>query len=303
MDDFTEIGRKQWSSLSNGNEYISANELTDLAALGDVIDMNDVNEIYIALVKFLHLFAQHKKMLSQLQSHFIGVDEINHPFIIGISGSVAVGKSTTARLLQILLKRCYSNLHVQLMTTDGFLYPNSELEKRRLMSRKGFPESYNMKLLCDFLSDVTSGKENVYYPLYSQELSDIVPGKYGVISQPDVLIIEGINTLQLPPNGVVVTSDFFDCSIYIDANEEVIENWFMDRFKHLLKINKNNPENFYYNWADEPLNVAIDRAEKIWQTVDLVNLREYIAPTKSRANVILHKSYGHRIDRIYVRHY
>ena len=214
MDDFTEIGRKQWSSLSNGNEYISANELTDLAALGDVIDMNDVNEIYIPLVKFLHLFAQHKKMLSQLQSHFIGVDEINHPFIIGISGSVAVGKSTTARLLQILLKRCYSNLHVQLMTTDGFLYPNSELEKRRLMSRKGFPESYNMKLLCDFLSDVTSGKENVYYPLYSQELSDIVPGKYGVISQPDVLIIEGINTLQLPPNGVVVTSDFFDCSIY-----------------------------------------------------------------------------------------
>lgn len=197
MDDFTEIGRKQWSSLSNGNEYISANELTDLAALGDVIDMNDVNEIYIPLVKFLHLFAQHKKMLSQLQSHFIGVDEINHPFIIGISGSVAVGKSTTARLLQILLKRCYSNLHVQLMTTDGFLYPNSELEKRRLMSRKGFPESYNMKLLCDFLSDVTSGKENVYYPLYSQELSDIVPGKYGVISQPDVLIIEGINTLQL----------------------------------------------------------------------------------------------------------
>ena len=158
MDDFTEIGRKQWSSLSNGNEYISANELTDLAALGDVIDMNDVNEIYIPLVKFLHLFAQHKKMLSQLQSHFIGVDEINHPFIIGISGSVAVGKSTTARLLQILLKRCYSNLHVQLMTTDGFLYPNSELEKRRLMSRKGFPESYNMKLLCDFLSDVTSGK-------------------------------------------------------------------------------------------------------------------------------------------------
>ena len=303
MDDFTKISRRQWSKLSTDNKYITADELNKLVALGDVIDTADVNEIYIPLIKDLHLFAQHKKMLSKLQDHFMGRDEIKHPFIIGISGSVAVGKSTTARLLQTLLKRCYPDLHIQLMTTDGFLYPNQELEKRRLMSRKGFPESYNMKLLCDFLSDVTSEKSIVYYPLYSQELSDIVPGKYGKITQPDILIIEGINTLQLPPNGVVVTSDFFDFSIYIDANEDLIETWFMQRFKHLLKINKHNPDNYYYAWANGPLDVAVNRAERIWQTVDLVNLREYIAPTRSRANVILHKNHGHRIDSIYVRHY
>lgn len=303
MDDFTEINRTKWSELASDNGYVSSEELEKLKSLGDVIDTKDVREIYIPLIRYLYLFAQQKKRIFKLQNHFVGVNEINHPFIIGISGSVAVGKSTTARLIQILFERCYPNLHVQLMTTDGFLYPNSELKRKRLMSRKGFPESYNMKLLFDFLSDVTGGKKKVYYPLYSQEISDIVPGKYGVISNPDILVIEGINTLQLPPNGVVVTSDFFNFSIYIDANEEIIEKWFMQRFKHLLKINKENPENFYYSWANGPLDIAVNRAEKIWQTVDLVNLREYIAPTKNRANVILHKGDGHQIDHIYVRHY
>ncbi len=146
------------------------------------------------------------------------------PFIIGISGSVAVGKSTTARLLQLLLSRTYPELKVHLMTTDGFIYPNEELKRRNLMPRKGFPESYDMALLSNFLRDVLSGKSDIVYPLYSQELSDIVPGKYGHVKNPDVLIIEGINTLQLPESGQVVTSDFFDFSIYIDAEEDLIEN-------------------------------------------------------------------------------
>ncbi|MGQ5708675.1 type I pantothenate kinase [Lactobacillus sp. PSON] len=302
-NDFTKVERANWSKLSSNKSYIDINELEKITSIGDVIDEEDVREIYIPLVRYLHLFAQHKKMLIKLQDHFIGIDKINHPFIIGISGSVAVGKSTTARLLQVLLQRCYPDLKVQLMTTDGFLYSNRELNKRRIMDRKGFPESYNMKMLCDFLSDVTNGKSRVLYPLYSQELSDIVPEKYGEVNNPDILIIEGINTLQLPPIGVVVTSDFFDFSIYIDADEELIEKWFMQRFEHLLIINKNKPQNFYYEWANEPLEKAKKRADTVWQSVDLVNLREYIAPTKDRANVILHKTYGHRIDSIYIRHY
>ena len=224
------------------------------------------------------------------------------PFIIGISGSVAVGKSTTARLLQLLLKRTYPDLKVHLMTTDGFLYPNEELQRRDLMPRKGFPESYNMTMLSDFLSDVLSGKEDIVYPLYSQELSDIVPGKYGHVKNPDVLIIEGINTLQLPESGQVVTSDFFDFSIYIDADEDLIEKWYMQRFKKVLKLNKDKPNNFYYEMANGPLDDALKLAEETWQMVNLVNLREYIAPTKKRASLILHKTNGHLIDRIYLRH-
>lgn len=171
------------------------------------------------------------------------------------------------------------------------------------MNRKGFPESYNMGLLSEFLSNIVSGKNKVLYPIYSQELSDIVPGKFGNILHPDILIIEGINTLQLPPNGNVVTSDFFDFSIYIDADENQIKRWFIERFRYLLKINKNHPNNFYYPWANGSLNKAIQMADSVWQTVNVVNLRKYIDPTKKRANIILHKISGHRIDQIYVRYY
>lgn len=303
MKNFTKIPRNQWAALATTTEEISCAELKKITALGDFIDTNDVNEVYTPLIKYLHLFINNKKDFVNLANHFVGLDTVKRPFIIGICGPVAVGKSTTARLLQVLLQRSYPELKVQLMTTDGFLYPNRELKKRRLMDRKGFPESYNMQLLVDFLSDVTSGQNKVLYPCYSQELSDIVPGKYGQVLHPDVLIIEGINTLQLPPNGTVVTSDFFDFSIYIDAQEKMIESWFMKRFVHLLEINKNNPDNFYYPWANGPRQKALDMAENVWQTVNLVNLRQYIGPTKSRANVILHKTHGHRIDNIYLRHY
>ncbi|MCI1943554.1 MAG: type I pantothenate kinase, partial [Lactobacillus sp.] len=244
--------------------------------------------------------------LNQLQRErtgFLQIQPRKRPFIIGISGSVAVGKSTTARLLQLLLQRFWPHSQVHLMTTDGFLYSNAELQRRHLMERKGFPESYNMQLLADFLTDVASSKEDVVYPLYSQSLSDIIPGKYGHVKQPDVLIIEGINTLQLPENGQVVTSDFFDFSIYIDAAENLIESWFMNRFVKLLDLNKDDPTNFYYEWANGPREKALQMAEETWQMVNLVNLREYIAPTKSRANLILHKCTGHKIDSIYLRDY
>lgn len=303
MRNYTNFNRNEWAKLAPLDKVnITKEELADIKSLGDVVDLTDVHEIYTSLISYIHLVYQQKKNAQKAQIEFLHRSFSPAPFIIGISGSVAVGKSTTARLLQLLLKRTYPGLKVHLMTTDGFIYPNEELKRRGLMPRKGFPESYNMTLLSDFLRDVLSGKKDIVYPLYSQELNDIVPGKYGHVKNPDVLIIEGINTLQLPENGQVVTSDFFDFSIYIDAEEDLIEEWYMQRFKKVLKLNKDKPDNFYYEMANGPLDKAMQLAEETWQMVNLVNLREYIAPTKQRASLILHKTDGHLIDRIYLRH-
>ena len=304
MKNYLRFNRDEWASFSSNDAVrITKDELAKIKSLGDVINLTDVQEIYGSLINYLYLVYQEKRTLQQKQSEFLKQHVLAAPFIIGISGSVAVGKSTTARLLQVLLSRTFPSLNVHLMTTDGFIYPNEELKRRGLFDRKGFPESYNMNLLSDFLKDVLSGKENIAYPLYSQELSDIVPGKYGHVKQPDILIIEGINTLQLPTNGQIVTSDFFDFSIYIDADEELIEKWFMQRFERVLEMNKNDPTNFYYEMANGPRADAIQLAQDTWQMVNLVNLREYIEPTKQRASLILHKTTGHKIDEIYLRQF
>lgn len=304
MNKFEYFNRQRWGQLALTHKLnITSSELADLKSLGDKIDLKDVAQIYLPLLSYLKIFFENKRTLNKQRFEFLQLPGHCSPFIIGISGSVAVGKSTTARLLQVLLQRFFPDWRVQLMTTDGFLYTNSELERRKLMARKGFPESYDMDLLRNFLADVACGKRDVAYPLYSQELSDIVPGKYGHVCQPDILIMEGINTLQLPANGQIVTSDFFDFSLYIDADEDLIEKWFMQRFEKLLDLNKNNPDNFYYEWANGPRTKALQMAEETWQMVNLVNLREYIAPTKTRANLILHKTAGHKIDAIYLRRY
>ena len=304
MKNYLRFNRDEWASFSSNDAVrITKDELAKIKSLGDVINLTDVQEIYGSLINYLYLVYQEKRTLQQKQSEFLKQHVLAAPFIIGISGSVAVGKSTTARLLQVLLSRTFPSLNVHLMTTDGFIYPNEELKRRGLFDRKGFPESYNMNLLSDFLKDVLSGKENIAYPLYSQKLSDIVPGKYGHVKQPDILIIEGINTLQLPTNGQIVTSDFFDFSIYIDADEELIEKWFMQRFESVLEMNKNDPTNFYYEMANGPRADAIQLAQDTWQMVNLVNLREYIEPTKQRASLILHKTTGHKIDEIYLRQF
>lgn len=302
MKNYLTFNRQQWSKLAASHKTeITKDELLKVKSLGDVINLTDVHEIYETLVDYLHLMYENKRNCQQEAINFLRRPVKKAPFIIGISGSVAVGKSTTARLLQLLLSRRYPNLRVHLMTTDGFLYSNSNLKRRNLMARKGFPESYNMQLLSDFLTDVLSGKEDIVYPLYSQDLSDIVPGKYGHVVQPDILIMEGINTLQLPESGQVVTSDFFDFSIYIDAAENLIGHWFMQRFVKIMEMNKNKPDNFYYNLANGPRTAALQLAEETWQMVNLVNLREYIAPTKTRASLILHKTDGHIIDQILLR--
>lgn len=302
MRNYTEFSRQAWAALTPKTELAVTNEeLAKVKSLGDQLDVKDVDEIYQTLLNYIHLAYQAKQETAAKKAKFLQLPESKVPYIIGISGSVAVGKSTTARLLQLLLTRYYPDLKTQMMTTDGFIYPNQELEKRKLMHRKGFPESYNMQMLRDFLQDVVSGKNDVAYPLYSQELSDIVPGRYGHVEKPDILIIEGINTLQLPESGQLVTSDFFDFSIYIDAEEDLIEKWYMQRFKKIMKMKKNDPSNFYYKLANGPEEEALRLAEETWQMVNLVNLRQYIAPTKERANLILHKVEGHLIDKIYLR--
>lgn len=304
MKNYTAFNRDEWAKLAPRNKVeITKEELANIKSLGDVVDLTDVHEIYTTLISYLHLVYKEKRSGQAKQREFLHKDLKPAPFIIGISGSVAVGKSTTARLLQLLLSRTYPELKVHLMTTDGFIYPNTELKRKNLMSRKGFPESYDMALLTDFLKDVLSGKDDIVYPLYSQELSDIVPGKYGHVQNPDILIIEGINTLQLPRGGQVVTSDYFDFSLYIDAEESMIEKWYMQRFYKVMDLNKNNPDNYYYELANAPREEATKFAEETWQMVNLVNLREYIAPTKQRASLILHKTTGHLIDQIYLRHF
>ncbi|WP_279034497.1 type I pantothenate kinase [Lactobacillus intestinalis] len=304
MKNYTAFNRDEWAKLAPKNKVeITQEELANIKSLGDVVDLTDVHEIYTTLISYLHLVYKEKRSGQAKQREFLHRNLKPAPFIIGISGSVAVGKSTTARLLQLLLSRTYPELKVHLMTTDGFIYPNAELKRRNLMSRKGFPESYDMALLTDFLKDVLSGKDDIVYPLYSQELSDIVPGKYGHVQNPDILIIEGINTLQLPRGGQVVTSDYFDFSLYIDAEENIIEKWYMQRFYKVMDMNKNNPDNYYYELANAPREEATKFAEETWQMINLVNLREYIAPTKQRASLILHKTTGHLIDQIYLRHF
>ena len=291
MKNYTAFNRDEWAKLAPKNKVeITQEELANIKSLGDVVDLTDVHEIYTTLISYLHLVYKEKRSGQAKQREFLHRNLKPAPFIIGISGSVAVGKSTTARLLQLLLSRTYPELKVHLMTTDGFIYPNAELKRRNLMSRKGFPESYDMALLTDFLKDVLSGKDDIVYPLYSQELSDIVPGKYGHVQNPDILIIEGINTLQLPRGGQVVTSDYFDFSLYIDAEENIIEKWYMQRFYKVMDMNKNNPDNYYYELANAPREEATKFAEETWQMINLVNLREYIAPTKQRASLILHKT-------------
>ena len=294
--------RTAWQNLSNRAELpLTQQQLADIKALNDRISLEDVQDVYVPLVRLLQKKYADFEKWNRDKLDFLQIPVKKTPFIVGISGSVAVGKSTTARLLQVLLSNWFSDLKTQLITTDGFLYPNAELKRRHLMSRKGFPESYNMKELIHFLNAVKTGQKQIKVPKYSHQVYDVIKDEYDVIDQPDILIVEGINVLQLPANETIYVSDFFDWSIYVDAEADLIEKWFLERFGVLLDTAFHDPSNYYYQYAQMPREEAFAYAKKIWRDIDLKNLKEYILPTRFRADMMLHKTEGHVMDNILVR--
>lgn len=299
---YYKFSREEWANFHAHNfASVTDAELAQLRSLNDVISMDDVKTIYSPLRHLIHIRYKDYQDDERTLAQFLGLPYHAHPFIIGICGSVAVGKSTTARLLQLLLSRAYPDKRIQMITTDGFLYSNAELEKRGILDRKGFPESYDMDLLIHFLNNVKNNTGVVRAPKYSHQIYDIVPGEEEVIDHPDILIVEGINVLQLPSEQPIYISDYFDFSIYVDADPKDIEQWYLERFGMLLDTAFTDPTNYYYQYAIGDREDAFKMAREVWRDVNLKNLTEYILPTKNRADVILHKTANHLIDEVALR--
>ncbi len=298
---FKRISRSNWQQLHRTKPLLlTLDELESLRSLNDKIDLNDVKDIYLPLINLIKIYKKANDDLSFSKSLFLQDDIYQHPFIIGVSGSVAVGKSTTSRLLQLLLSRSHPDTRVELVTTDGFLYPNQQLVEKGILNRKGFPESYDMPKLLNFLDAIkTNGTASI--PIYSHEIYDIVPDQLQTIEAPDFLIVEGINVFQNPQNEHLYMTDYFDFSIYIDAFVEHIESWYLERFSKLLTIAEKDPNNYYHRFTQLPHNEVLDIARDTWKTINLVNLQDYIEPSRNRADVILHKSANHKIDEIYLK--
>ncbi|BAL61509.1 type I pantothenate kinase [Melissococcus plutonius] len=307
MDDkinYYPISREEWRGFyRDGKALLTAEELEHIKSLNDRISLQDVQDIYIPLTHLIHLYMKEFESLTLSKGLFLHEYVQAPPFIVGIAGSVAVGKSTTARLLHTIFGRMFKKKSVELITTDGFLYPNHVLKQKGILGRKGFPESYDMKKLIAFLNEVKSGKETIKAPLYSHDTYDVIENEYNLIQQPDILIVEGINTLQLPANQQIYVSDFFDFSIYVDADPRLIEQWYLERFEALLNTAFRNPDNYYYSYAVGDRKEAFAMAKNVWKTINLKNLNEYILPTRGRADIILHKTTNHSIDEIFLRKY
>lgn len=286
---------------------LTEDEVRRLRSLNDPINLDEVRRIYLSVSRLLSAHVEAMQLLFEQRKVFFNADDaVKSPFVIGIAGSVAVGKSTTARVLKELLARWPSSPKVDLVTTDGFLWPNDALRRDNLMDRKGFPESYDVGALLRFLSAIKAGLPNVPAPLYSHMTYDVIPGEYVTIDRPDILIFEGINVLQtreLPKDGkaVPVVSDFFDFSIYIDADEDLIRHWYIDRFMQLRETAFRNPESFFHRYSELSEDAARAIAEGLWQNINLRNLRENIVPTRPRADLILRKGADHLVETVALR--
>ncbi len=300
---FVEISRNDWAELAKTNDNpLTELEIENIRGLGDFLDLAEVAEIYLPLSQLLNLYVTTTQQLHRVSGDFLDRTAKRTPFIIGVAGSVAVGKSTVSRLLKELLSRWPTTPSVALVTTDGFLYPNSVLEEKGLMAKKGFPESYDRLALLKFVADIKSGKEIVKAPLYSHLTYDIVRGGEVVVNSPDVVIVEGLNVLQPPGLGQeVALSDYFDFQIYVDAPTDEIESWYLERFKQLRESAFRNPESYFHKYAEMPIDEALDRAKEIWRTINLPNLLDNIISTKSRATLVLQKGIKHRVERVLLR--
>jgi type I pantothenate kinase len=299
---------ERWAEFAAGASLtLTQEEVTRLSSLNDPIDLDEVRRIYLSMSRLLSVHVEASQLLFQRRRAFFNVpDAVKTPFIIGIAGSVAVGKSTTARLLKELLQRWASSPKVDLVTTDGFLLPNDVLRRQNLMERKGFPDSYDVGALLRFLSAIKSGQADVQAPVYSHLTYDVLPGEYVTIDRPDILIFEGLNVLQprdLPKDGKFVPflSDFFDFSIYIDAEEELIHEWYVARFMRLRETAFRNPASFFHRYSELSEDAARAIAEGLWNNINLKNLRENIRPTRPRADLILRKGADHRVEQVALR--
>ena len=299
--------RASWRALAPGSQLpLDEADLSALASLGDRIDLDEVATVYLPLARLLNLHVAASRSLWAAQSEFLGDSTAKVPFVIAVAGSVAVGKSTTARLLQTLLAAGPGSPRVDLVTTDGFLMPNAALEARGLMGRKGFPESYDRRALLRFLADVKSGREEVFAPVYDHQSYDIVPGKRQAVDRPDILVVEGLNVLQAGRRSdgtapEVFASDFFDFSVYVDASESDIQTWYVERFLALRRTAFAGSSAFFHRFAALTDEQARDTALGIWSAVNAPNLRSNIAPTRSRARLVLQKAADHSVRRILLR--
>jgi type I pantothenate kinase len=299
---FVEIDRAAWAALAPvARNPLTETELVQLRGLGDRLDLDEVSDVYVPLSRLVNLYASGASELHRRTSDFLGERARRTPFVIGVAGSVAVGKSTVSRLLRELLSRWSDTPRVELITTDGFLHPNAELERRGIMDRKGFPESYDRRALLKFVSQVKSGAAEVRAPFYSHIEYDIVADAEIVVRQPDILIVEGLNVLQPAYGGRLALSDLFDFTIYVDARTSDIETWFVERFRKLREGAFSDEASFFHRFSEIPEDEALGFAHQVWRTVNEPNLRENVIPTRSRATLVLRKGADHAVSSVLLR--
>lgn len=299
--------RASWAALrAHESVPIAEEDLEALAGINEDLSMQEVEDVYVPLARLLHLRAGVTRSLHDSTGAFLGRFRPHVPFVIGVAGSVAVGKSTTSRVLQTLLARAPERRRVDLVTTDGYLHSNAELERRGLLQRKGFPESYDATSLVAFLADLKAGRPDLRVPVYSHVVYDVVDGRSQVVDQPDIVIVEGLNVLQVPPTRAaggpsVFVSDFFDFSIYVDAAETDVEEWYLQRFLTLVEAARTDEDAFFHRFASLDESQATQLARDIWAGVNLPNLHENVQPTRDRADLVLEKAADHHVRGVRLR--